>query len=113
MVDDDQPVAGGEPAQVPLPPFPPGFGPPGDADVVFFSRGAAPRGRDGEDLMVRRVPADVARRFRAAAGGRALTHGQYLAALVELHEALRRRADAGDDAARRELDRLGLTSVTV
>jgi len=70
-------------------------------------------GREHEDIMFRKVPNDVARRFRAAAGGRALTHAQYLAALVELHESLRRRADDGDEAARAELERLGLQSVTV
>ena len=40
---------------------------------------------------LRKVPAPVARRFRAAAGGGALTHAQYLTALVELHEMLRAR----------------------
>jgi hypothetical protein len=94
---------------MPLPPPPP--------DVLFFRREerAQPpeREREHEDIMLRKVPNDVARRFRAAAGGRALTHAQYLAALVELHESLRRRADDGDDTARADLERLGLQSVTV
>jgi hypothetical protein len=52
-------------------------------------------------------------RFRAGAGGRGLTHAQYLVALVELHGRLREKAEAGDDAARAALDDLGLQSVTV
>jgi hypothetical protein len=100
-----------EPFTIPLPPPPPG-GP--HHDVLFFRREREGReGREHEDIMLRKVPNDVARRFRAAAGGRALTHAQYLAALVELHESLRRRADEGDEAARAELERLGLQSVTV
>jgi hypothetical protein len=98
------------------PPLPHGFEPPPDADVVFVRRVAGPprgEGRDGEDIMLRRVRPDVATRFRAAAGGRGLTHAQYLAALVELHETLRRRADAGDESVQAELARFGLTSVTV
>ena len=83
---------------------------PGRRPVAFGDPG---EGREHEDLMFRKVPNDVARRFRAAAGGRALTHAQYLAALVELHESLRRRADDGDEPARAELERLGLQSVTV
>ena len=69
--------------------------------------------REDEDLMLRRVPRPIAQRFRASAGGRGLTHAQYLSALVELHEAMRRRADAGDADLAAELDRLGLTTVTV
>ena len=42
-----------------------------------------------------------------------MTHAQYLAALVALHEAMRARADAGDAALGEELRRLGLASVTV
>jgi hypothetical protein len=96
-----------EPFTVPLPPPP---------DVLFFrheERVRAQPEREHEDIMLRKVPNDVARRFRAAAGGRALTHAQYLAALVELHESLRTRADEGDETARADLERLGLQSVTV
>jgi hypothetical protein len=111
-----------EPLRMRLPPLP--FPPPAGQDVVFFARraegpegsGAEPGGapaRDAEDIMLRRVPTDVARRFRAAAGGRAMTHAQYLAALVELHEAARALGDAGDERVAGELRRLGLTSVTV
>jgi hypothetical protein len=98
----------------PPPPVPPGAGIRHERDVLFFRHGEPPqRDREHEDIMLRKVPTDVARRFRAAAGGRALTHAQYLAALVELHESIRTRADGGDDALRQELDRLGLQSVTV
>jgi hypothetical protein len=104
----------------PVPPGfpPPGFPPPGPhvGRVVYFKHELDDGGdgeRPHEDLMLRKVPAPVARRFRAAAGGRALTHGQYLTALVELHERLRGRADAGDATASADLDALGLQSVTV
>src|SRR5438270_3825814 len=95
---------------LPLPPPPPGL----ERDVVFF-RHAAPdeREREDEDIMLRRVPRPIAQRFRASAGGRGLTHAQYLAALVELHETIRGRADAGDTGLAAELERLGLTTVTV
>jgi hypothetical protein len=104
---------------MPLPPPPPGGHLPHPPhpphhDVVFFRRGAGPGGeREHEDIMLRKVPNDVARRFRAAAGGRALTHAQYLAALVELHELARTRADAGDGDLAAALERLGLQTVTV
>jgi hypothetical protein len=95
--------------EVPLPPpLPPGRG-----DVLFFRREAGGEGREHEDIMLRRVPRDVAGRFRAGAGGRTLTHAQYLTALVELHRRLREQADAGDERARVLLDELGLTTVTV
>jgi hypothetical protein len=51
--------------------------------------------------------------FRAAAGGRSLTHAQYLTALVELPRRARERADGGDDELKRTLEDLGLGSVTV
>jgi hypothetical protein len=99
--------------RVPGPPhFPPPLGP--DRDVVFFRQRVGGEGkREGEDIMLRRVPSDVARRFRAAAGARGLTHAQYLAALVALHDTLRARADGGDAAATEELDRLGLATVSI
>jgi hypothetical protein len=101
------------PFQVPLPPPPL----PGPDEHVMFIRGeggppdAAPK--DHEDIMLRRVPRETAMRFRAAAGGRSMTHAQYLAALVELHRRARERADRGDEELRQALDELGLTSVTV
>ena len=69
--------------------------------------------REHEDIMLRRVPRETAARFRGAAGARGLTHAQLLAALVELHVAMRARADGGDAGLAAELERLGLTSVTV
>jgi hypothetical protein len=100
------------PFQVPLPPPPL----PGPHDHVMFIRGrdsAAAEAKAHEDIMLRRVPRETAMQFRAAAGGRALTHAQYLSALVQLHRRARERADAGDEHLRRELDELGLSSVTV
>lgn len=110
MPDDD------EVFHIPVPPA--GLpGVPGPGDVVFFHRAEPgpeePGRRDHEDIMLRRVPAHTARRFRAAAGGRGMTHAQYLAALVTLHEAMRRRADGGDHGVAAELEALGLTSVSV
>ena len=63
--------------------------------------------------MIRRVPRETAMRFRAAAGGRALTYGQYLAALVALHAKARDLAESGDETVARELETLGLTTVTI
>jgi hypothetical protein len=98
-----------------VPVSPPPFPPP-HRDVLFFrheveGEGAGPR--EHEDILLRRVPREVAGRFRAGAGGRALTHAQYLTALVELHRRLREQADAGDERARSLLDELGLASVTI
>jgi hypothetical protein len=96
---------------LPLPPPPPGHR---ERDVVFFRRGPGPAGeREDEDIMLRRVPRPFAQRFRASAGGRGMTHAQYLAALVGLHESMRTRADAGDAELAAELERLGLSTVTV
>jgi hypothetical protein len=99
------------PFQVPLPPPA-----PAPHEHVMFIRGKAPppgESKEYEDIMLRRVPRETAMQFRAAAGGRALTHAQYLSALVQLHRRARERADGGDAELRRELDELGLSSVTV
>jgi hypothetical protein len=102
-MSDDEP-----PFRIPLPP-------PGD--VLFFRhevKEVAPeQGRESEDIMLRSVPRATAQRFRAAAGGRGMTHAQYLAALVQLHESMRVRGDAGDGSLAAELERLGLTTVSV
>ena len=102
---------------VPLPPGfpPPGFPGHGPRDVVFFrhEETEGPGGKEHEDIMLRRVPRDVAMRYRAAAGGRGMTHAQYLTALVELHGRIRALADAGDEQARSALDELGLQTVNV
>ena len=99
---------------IPLPPPAPGFPAPGN--VVFFRHEPehdSGQGRDAEDIMLRKVPTEVAMRFRAAAGGRALTHAQYLAALVALHEAMRALADGGNETVVGALEQLGLTTVLV
>ena len=88
--------------------------PPTDAPrTVYFERRVEEDGREHEDLMLRKVPRETAMRFRAAAGGRSLTYGQYLSALTALHEAARALADAGNEHVRAELERLGLGTVTV
>jgi hypothetical protein len=97
------------PFTLPLPP-------PGD--VLFFRHQVkelhgAEEGKESEDIMLRSVPRATAQRFRAAAGGRGLTHAQYLAALVQLHEAMRLRADGGDGDLAAELERLGLSTVSI
>ena len=51
-------------------------------------------------------------RYRAAAGGRAMTHAQYLTALVALHARVRTLAD-GATRLRVGLDELGLQTVAV
>lgn len=110
MNEDEVP----EPFTVPVPP---GFPPPHGGDRVLFYRthetAGGPGGKDHEDIMLRRVPREIAMRYRAAAGGRAMTHAQYLTALVELHARIRERADAGDETARAVLDELGLQTVAV
>ena len=113
MADDETP----EPFTIPLPPpFPsPGF-PAGPGDRLLFFRSDAAEGAPGkehEDIMLRRVPREIAMRYRAAAGGRGMTHAQYLTALVELHAQVRTSADAGDEKARETLDALGLQTVAV
>ena len=91
----------------------PGVPAPGK-NLVFWSvetdEGA---GREFEDIMLRRVPSAVAHHFRGAAGARGLTHAQYLTALVTLHEAARRRADAGDEPLSGMLSELGLQTVSI
>jgi hypothetical protein len=119
-MDEDEFPNERPPFTIPLPPPPPAMQ---QADYVFFRRPglsvgpdtgqdpAAPR--DTEDIMLRRVPAAVAMRFRAAAGGRGMTHAQYLAALVGLHEAIRTAADEGDAELAATLEKLGLQTVSI
>lgn len=109
--DEEDFLIDARPFEVPVPP--PG---PGPHDRVMFIRGErAPEGgaKEHEDIMLRRVPRETAMHFRAAAGGRSLTHAQYLAALVELHRLMRARADSGDGELKRALEELGLGSVTL
>ncbi|HEY7379575.1 MAG TPA: hypothetical protein VH572_00065 [Gaiella sp.] len=116
MTDDEEDVIiENQRFTVPLPPgFHPPFPPHGGAKFLFVrsDEESAP-GKEHEDIMLRRVPRETAMRFRAAAGGRGLTHAQYLTALVALHARLRELADQGDDRLRTELDRLGLTTVQI
>lgn len=113
-MDDDDLPGGPEPFTIPLAPPQPGAP---QADFVFFRHpgpGVDPATpRDSEDIMLRRVPTAVAMRFRAAAGGRGMTHAQYLAALTGLHEAIRTAADAGNTDLAATLDKLGLQTVSV
>ena len=99
---------------LPFPPHPPHH-PPHPHDVIFFRNEGEPDpgAREHEDIMLRRVPRQVAMRYRAAAGGRGMTHAQYLTALVDLHARVRDLADGGDEQARGLLDELGLQTVSV
>jgi hypothetical protein len=92
----------------------PGPGPrPGKNLTFFAAEDDSAGGREFEDIMLRRVPAAVAHRFRGAAGARGFTHAQYLTALVALHEAMRKRADGGDAEAAAVLEQLGLGTVSI
>jgi hypothetical protein len=101
------------PLPPPLPPLPPGHH--GERDVIFFRRQEhdVREERESEDIMLRSVPKLVAQHFRGAAGGRGMTHAQYLAALVELHQAMRERADGGDTELAAALDALGLSTISI
>ena len=99
-------------AQVPpVLPFPPV--PPGRNVMYWAAEGDSGGGREHEDIMLRRVPAVVAHRFRGAAGARGFTHAQYLTALMSLHEAMRKRADEGDADVASALQQLGLGTVSI
>src|SRR5579863_7307234 len=103
----DAEETGGKFFKAPLPGHQPG--------EVFFWR-AEPEsagGREFDDIMLRKVPAAVAYRFRGAAGARSFTHAQYLSALVALHEVMRTRADGGDAEATSVLAELGLGTVSI
>lgn len=89
------------------PHFPPG------RDIFWAAEGDSPGSREYEDIMLRRVPAAVAHRFRGAAGARGFTHAQYLTALVSLHEAMRKRADGGETETAAVLEQLGLGTVSI
>jgi hypothetical protein len=95
---------------VPVPPGPPLQ--PGK-NVFWAVESESGEGREYEDIMLRRVPAAVAHRFRGAAGARGFTHAQYLTALVSLHETMRKRADGGDADMAAALDQLGLGTVSI
>jgi hypothetical protein len=90
----------------------PGFQ-PGKNVTFWAAEGDSAGGREFEDIMLRRVPAAAAHRFRGAAGARGFTHAQYLTALIALHEAMRRRADEGDAEVAAALEQLGLGTVSI
>jgi plasmid stability protein len=63
-------------------------------------------------INIRNIDDAAHRRIRAAAAARGWSLGRYLAQLSLLHEAVRARADAGDEALRAELDALGLDTIS-
>jgi hypothetical protein len=63
-------------------------------------------------LNIRNIDDKAVARAKQAAAARGLTLGQYVAALVALHDAARARADAGDDGLQSELTALGLQTIT-
>jgi hypothetical protein len=86
---------------------------PGKNVTFWAAEGDSAGGREFEDIMLRRVPAAAAHRFRGAAGARGFTHAQYLTALIALHEAMRGRADDGDAEVAAVLEQLGLGTVSI
>jgi hypothetical protein len=103
---------GGEPVMFRAP-FPPGLPVQPGKTVFWAAESDSGEGREFDDIMLRRVPAAVAHRFRGAAGARGFTHAQYLTALVSLHEVMRKRADDGDADIAAALDQLGLGTVSI
>lgn len=67
---------------------------------------------DTTTLYLRNLDARAAERIRTAAGARDMTLPEYIARLVDLHEIVRARADAGDDGLQAELVALGLQTVS-
>lgn len=65
----------------------------------------------GDTLLVRGIGPEVASRLRRASAGREMTLAQYLTHLLDLHDAIRARADAGDDALAAELEARGLGTI--
>lgn len=63
-------------------------------------------------LNIRNIDDKAVARAKQAAAARGMTVGQYVAALVLLHDAARARADAGDDGLQADLEALGLQTVT-
>ncbi len=111
----DAPGPAGERGETFRVPFPGPHSLPPGKDVFFWAAAdpESPLGREHEDIMLRRVPAAVAHRFRGAAGARGFTHAQYLSALVALHEEMRKRADTGDADVAAALTQLGLGTVSI
>lgn len=63
-------------------------------------------------LNIRNIDEGAAERIGRAARVRGITLGQYLARLVDLHDASRSRADAGDAGLQAELEARGLQTIT-
>lgn len=66
---------------------------------VFADRGRAatsPGSARAAELVVKGLSPEALERFRVASGARAMDSAQYLTALVDLHEAMRRLADTGE-----------------
>lgn len=63
-------------------------------------------------LNIRNIDAAAAQAIKQAAAARGMTLAEYIAALSALHEAMRARADAGDNDVQAELTALGLQTVT-
>lgn len=66
---------------------------------------------DPTTLNVRGVERLTVDRIKRAAHLRGMTVGQYLAQLVDLHDQVRARADAGDAGLQAELTALGLQTI--
>jgi hypothetical protein len=62
-------------------------------------------------INVRRLDAEALALLRKGATVRGLTYAEYIKRLLELHQAARARADAGDDGLQAELKALGLETV--
>ena len=62
-------------------------------------------------LNVRSIERATVDRIKRSAHLREMTVGQYLAQLVALHDAVRARADAGDDGLQAELTAIGLQTI--
>lgn len=62
-------------------------------------------------LQMKGVPAGTHERFARGARLRGMTQAAYLGALVDLHDAMRARADEGADDIQAELEALGLHTI--
>ena len=74
---------------------------------------SAPAAAQPGSLVVENLGPEVLERFRVAAGARAMEPAEYLTALVDLHEAMRRLVDqGGNEDVDGVLRRLRLSTVT-
>ena len=84
----------------------------GGEDVLVYVAEGRDAEAEYEDILIRKSASDIAAQFRAAAGARQWTYGEYLGALVRLHASMRGLA-ADDKAVAQALERLGLSPVTI